>query len=116
MTPNTQQPVVMRSGADSLNVHTDMILSAIEGAIAFGKRNTNPPPSANHWLAKFWNIGRRLAELENPPENLPLSKELDPETACREAYDNTYHKVPAEIGYDHWRYVWMKACNSLARK
>lgn len=31
------------------------------------------------------------------------------EAACREAYDNRYHKIPAEVGYDEWRAIWFKA-------
>jgi hypothetical protein len=37
---------------------------AINGAMAFGYQNTNPPPEADHWLAPFWNIGRKQAALE----------------------------------------------------
>lgn len=37
---------------------------AINGAIAFGYQNTNRPPSDDHWLAPFWKIGRKQAELE----------------------------------------------------
>lgn len=28
------------------------------------------------------------------------------ENACREAYDNQYHKVRADVGFDDWRSVW----------
>jgi hypothetical protein len=38
---------------------------AIDGAIAFGYQNTNPPPSDDHWLAPYWKIGRKQAELES---------------------------------------------------
>jgi hypothetical protein len=37
---------------------------AIQGAMAFGYQNTNPPPEPDHWLAPFWQIGRKQAELE----------------------------------------------------
>ncbi|WP_124905131.1 hypothetical protein [Burkholderia sp. Bp9004] len=37
---------------------------AIDGAMAFGYQNTNPPPSADHWLAPYWHVGRKQAELE----------------------------------------------------
>jgi hypothetical protein len=37
---------------------------AINGAMAFGYQNTNPPPEDDHWLAQFWKIGRKQAELE----------------------------------------------------
>jgi hypothetical protein len=37
---------------------------AIDGAMAFGYQDTNPPPSDDHWLSPYWRIGRRTAELE----------------------------------------------------
>jgi hypothetical protein len=37
----------------------------IDGAMAFGYQNTNPPPSDDHWLAPFWKIGRQHGELES---------------------------------------------------
>lgn len=36
----------------------------IDGAMAFGYQNTNPPPSDDHWLTPFWKIGRQQADLE----------------------------------------------------
>jgi hypothetical protein len=42
----------------------ELTVSAINGAMAFGHQNTNPPPSDDHWLAPFWKIGRKQAELE----------------------------------------------------
>lgn len=40
-------------------------INAIRGAMAFGYQNTNQPPEG-HWLAEFWQIGRkeRQAEVE----------------------------------------------------
>ncbi|VBB10661.1 hypothetical protein [Burkholderia stabilis] len=38
-------------------------IDAIDGAIAFGCQNTNPPPATDHWLAPYWNIGRLQADL-----------------------------------------------------
>lgn len=35
---------------------------AIDGAIAFGRANVNKPPSDDHWLMEYWQIGRQLAE------------------------------------------------------
>ncbi len=29
--------------------------------------------------------------------------------ACRQSWENTYHKVRAEISYERWEYVWRKA-------
>lgn len=34
---------------------------AIDGAIQYGRMGINPPPAADHWLAEYWNIGRKLA-------------------------------------------------------
>jgi len=36
---------------------------AIDAAIMFGRENVNKPPSEDHWLYEYWNIGRQLAEL-----------------------------------------------------
>lgn len=38
-------------------------LDAITGAIAYGRQGTNPPPTTDHWLAEYWQIGQQLAEL-----------------------------------------------------
>lgn len=31
---------------------------------------------------------------------------MNDEQACRQAYDDFYHKVRAEVGYDHWAAIW----------
>lgn len=36
---------------------------AIDGAIAFGRMGVNQPPSADHWLSEYWQIGQQLAKL-----------------------------------------------------
>ncbi|ALK97009.1 hypothetical protein AB595_21755 [Massilia sp. WF1] len=36
---------------------------AIDGAIQYGRENRHAPPSADHWLYEYWNIGRQLAKL-----------------------------------------------------
>lgn len=36
---------------------------AIDGAIQYGRENRNEPPSTDHWLYEYWNIGRQLAQL-----------------------------------------------------
>lgn len=43
----------------------EIATSAIHGALLFGYQNANPPPSDDHWLAPFWNIGRERGELES---------------------------------------------------
>ena len=35
---------------------------AIDGAIEYGKQGINKPPSADHWLMEYWEIGRKLAQ------------------------------------------------------
>jgi hypothetical protein len=35
---------------------------AIDGAILKGRMNISPPPSPEHWLNEYWQIGRQLAE------------------------------------------------------
>jgi len=35
---------------------------AIDGAIQYGRENRNEPPSTEHWLYEYWNIGRQLAQ------------------------------------------------------
>ena len=41
---------------------------AIDGAIAYGRMGVNPPPSSEHWLAQYWEIGRQLAILFEPED------------------------------------------------
>jgi hypothetical protein len=36
---------------------------AIDGAIQYGRENCNPPPSTDHWLYEYWNIGQQLRRL-----------------------------------------------------
>ena len=38
-----------------------------------------------------------------------LPTPYDMEAMCRRAYDNQYHKIKADMGYDQWRMVWLKA-------
>lgn len=40
----------------------------------------------------------------------------DEERQCREAYETTYHKVKADMGYDDWRKVWFKAIDAQGAK
>ena len=40
-------------------------------------------------------------------KRLPIPQDM--EAMCRRAYDNQYHKIKADIGYDQWRTVWIKA-------
>jgi hypothetical protein len=46
----------------------ELTASAIRGAMAFGYQGVNAPPESDHWLAEFWEIGRKQRELERPSE------------------------------------------------
>jgi len=62
-TPSAQEEAVRGTDAQIL-VERKLTCEAINGAMAFGYQNTNPPPSDDHWLAPFWTIGRKHWELE----------------------------------------------------
>ncbi|VVE78135.1 hypothetical protein [Pandoraea sputorum] len=54
--------------AQQVNVqptHEQAVRFAIDGAIGFGMQGTNQPPDG-HWLAEYWEIGRKLAALTSP--------------------------------------------------
>ncbi|WP_146060212.1 hypothetical protein [Burkholderia pseudomallei] len=44
---------------EQIRLGRKLMCEAIDGAMAFGYQNTNPPPSADHWLAPYWKIGRK---------------------------------------------------------
>ncbi|MDN7897160.1 hypothetical protein QZM82_13265 [Burkholderia cepacia] len=48
-----------RGTLKQIQAERKLTCEAIDGAMAFGYQNTNPPPSADHWLAPFWKIGRK---------------------------------------------------------
>ncbi|HDR8933007.1 hypothetical protein [Burkholderia vietnamiensis] len=50
---------------DQIRLERKLTCEAIDGAMALGYQNTNPPPSADHWLAPYWHVGRKQAELES---------------------------------------------------
>jgi len=35
---------------------------------------------------------------------------------CRQAYDDFYHKIKAEVGYDHWCAIWRFISKRQARR
>ena len=41
----------------ALPFHRKNAVEAIAGAIAFGLQGVNAPPSTDHWLAPFWELG-----------------------------------------------------------
>jgi Lar family restriction alleviation protein len=42
-------------------MHEQNARFAIDGAISFGIQGDNKPPTDNHWLMEYWQIGRKLA-------------------------------------------------------
>jgi hypothetical protein len=40
-------------------------------------------------------------------KRLPIPHDM--EALCRTAYENRYHKIKADMGYDEWRLVWVRA-------
>lgn len=67
-------PAEAKRGTDAqIAFERKLTCEAINGAIAFGYQNTNPPPSDDHWLAPFWKIGRQQAELEARVVHTPLA-------------------------------------------
>lgn len=50
--------------SEQILLERKLTCEAIDGAMAFGYQDTNPPPSDDHWLMPFWKIGRKQAELE----------------------------------------------------
>ena len=43
-------------------------------------------------------------------KRLPMPHDM--EALCRTAYENRYHKIKAEVGYDEWRLIWVRAIAS----
>jgi hypothetical protein len=66
-------------------VHEQVARDAIGGAIAYGRMGVNPPPSPDHWLNEYWQIGRQLAKLGEtsawdnvtPADNAPAVPAVD---------------------------------------
>lgn len=69
---------------------------AINGAMAFGYQNTNPPPSDDHWLAPFWKIGRKQAELE-------IALAAQPQQPDSEAPENVIADTAKPVAKDQAR-------------
>ncbi|TDV04641.1 hypothetical protein [Paraburkholderia caballeronis] len=58
-------PAEAKRGTDAqILFERKLTCEAINGAMAFGYQNTNPPPSDDRWLAPYWKIGRERAEAE----------------------------------------------------
>ncbi|WP_230941069.1 hypothetical protein [Burkholderia thailandensis] len=53
--------------SEQIRLERKLTCEAIDGAIALGYQNTNAPPSDDHWLATYWRMGQKLAELDALP-------------------------------------------------
>ncbi|VWD01522.1 bacteriophage protein [Burkholderia aenigmatica] len=60
--------------SEQIRLERKLTCEAIDGAMAFGYQNTNPPPSADHWLAPYWHVGRKQAELEAALSRAPRTE------------------------------------------
>jgi hypothetical protein len=60
----TDEQIRKSMTSEQIQLERKLTCEAIDGAIAFGYQDTNAPPSDEHWLAPFWKIGRKQAELE----------------------------------------------------
>ncbi|MFM0022150.1 hypothetical protein [Paraburkholderia azotifigens] len=61
----TENEIRASMTSEQILLERKLTCEAINGAIAFGYLDTNPPPADDHWLAPFWKIGRERAELES---------------------------------------------------
>lgn len=64
-------------------------------------------PSRFHKLA--WDARANEPRKEWGRRLLAAAKEEAVDRGARKAYDDHYHKVRADIGYDDWLMVWRKA-------
>ncbi|MFP4895622.1 hypothetical protein [Paraburkholderia sp. EG304] len=89
MTTNTDAlPTEAKRGTDAqVLFERELTCEAINGAMAFGYQNTNVPPSDDHWLAPFWKIGCKQAELEAA---LGAGRAMQLAEVCEDA-DGTRH-------------------------
>jgi hypothetical protein len=72
-------------------------LDAIGGAILKGRMNVDMPPTPEHWLSEFWQIGRQLAEYGktgidniNPPDATPAASSESVDTPELQAIEERY--------------------------
>ena len=61
-------------------------------------------------LRKDMEFYRNFAAEVLAVKRLPMPHDM--EALCRTAYDNRYHKVKADMSYDNWRLVWIRAIAS----
>ena len=93
-----------RGAPEQILTERKLTCEAIEGAIAFGYQNTNPPPSDDHWLAPFWKIGRKQSELEQSGQRAGVAEDAIEAAAKKlaEDFDYPWEQMPAQ-GKDDFR-------------
>ena len=67
--------------SEQIQLERKLTCEAIDGAMAFGYQNTNPPPNEDHWLAPYWKIGRVQAETNLALLNVTSPLELPAKAA-----------------------------------
>ncbi|MDR8087834.1 hypothetical protein KPB05_10210 [Burkholderia gladioli] len=53
-----------RGTSAQIQLERKLTCEAIDGVLASGYQNRNPPPSDEHWLAGFWKVGRSFFSAE----------------------------------------------------
>ncbi|KAA1012982.1 hypothetical protein FVF58_09310 [Paraburkholderia panacisoli] len=94
----TDEQIRKSMTSEQIQLERKLTCEAIDGAMAFGYQNMNVPPSDDHWLTPYWNIGRKQAELEL----LSASKSAAPDGWGHVAIANELWQL-AECGYEHFR-------------
>lgn len=95
-----------RGTPEQILTERKLTCEAIEGAIAFGYQNVNPPPSDEHWLAPFWKIGRKQAELEQSGQRAGVAE-------LREIAENITANAVNQPNTD-WGKGYRQACADIA--
>jgi hypothetical protein len=102
----TDEQIRKSMTGEQIRLERKLTCEAIDGAMAFGYQNTNPPPSDDHWLAPYWKIGRKQAEMECA---LLASKPAVPQTLSDGAQyfacyliDNCENEVIREESVQAW--------------
>lgn len=111
---------IVHSDGNIFFTNYEKFLAALLEPVGEGAQWTLTAPDGRQWHGET-KIKCMAAETSS---RVPASVQLerifaaaeetrqDEERQCREAYDNTYHKVRAAMGYDQWRMVWFKAIDA----
>ncbi|WP_232341272.1 dATP/dGTP pyrophosphohydrolase domain-containing protein [Burkholderia pseudomallei] len=66
-TGTTEASIRKSMTSAQIQLERKLTCEAIDGAMALGYQNTNPPPSDDHWLSTYWRMGQKLAQLDALP-------------------------------------------------